>query len=148
MAWEPFISITLGGLLAVAGGIIAQHIKNYYDQVKEDQDLMFQAMGILDKYLYLTEYTSAETEPDEALRIMQVAIRIKSQCYQDLAVRLFRYGKEKRVRIDKRNLWILHEDLLDAINKPVYGKYLGKDKRKLKELMQKFKNQIAKRQED
>jgi hypothetical protein len=148
MAWELFLSITLGGLLAIAGGVIAQHVKHYYDRHKEDQDLMFQAVEILDKYLFLVDRISADMEPTDALRIMQTAIRIKSQRYQDLAVRLFRYGQKNEVRIDKRNLWTLHDDLLNAINKPVYERYLGRDKRKQKELMQQLKKQIEERQKE
>ncbi len=132
--------VVLGTLLGVEGSLIVQRITRKYEQEKEDQKLLFQAFELLFEHLH----QAGDLELDDRLSIVGIALRIKSPRYKDLAVRLDDYGRDDRIRMDRRKLFVLLDDIQIAINKPVYKEKL----RKWSEQIEKFKRQVEEGQKE
>jgi len=112
---EQILYICLGALLALFGGVVTQWIQNYFNQKKEDKDLLYQALCIL----------IAWKEPTQDIlqrEFKNIVIRIRSRCYRSLASRLFELPNIENDKKRENMIEYLILKSCEAINKPFVKK--------------------------
>lgn len=112
---EQILYICLGALVALFGGIVTQRIQNYFNQKKEDKDLLYQALCIL----------IAWKEPAQNIlerEFKNIVIRIRSRCYRRLASRLFNLPSIENEKKREDEIDCLIYKSSEAMNKPFVKK--------------------------
>lgn len=149
---EQILYIVLGALLALTGGFISQHYQNHLNQIKEDENLLFEAECLLLDYYPLikrkhnhapTNNNTLKLKLEEVTfcnNLSKIAIRIRTKRYRNLAVRLAKFALDDIFRTED-NLASLTRDVQMAINRPMIERYESEMKDLLELLKKRIKNQ-------
>ncbi|HEA47455.1 MAG TPA: hypothetical protein ENH97_03500 [bacterium] len=152
---EQIRYIVVGALLALIGGFISQRYQNHLDQIKEDENLLFQVACLLLGYYPLikrkhnhapTANNTLKLKNEEVTfcdNLSKIAIRIRTKRYRSLAVRLTKFALDDIFRTED-NLASLTHDVQLAINTPMIKKYESEMKDLLELLKKRIKNQQTK----
>ncbi|MHA1507034.1 MAG: hypothetical protein ACTSR0_07685 [Candidatus Asgardarchaeia archaeon] len=91
---EQLLFIILGGILTLAGSVIFLHLKSHYDQLKEDENRLVEAVRLLllQSRKNYSESLSEKHHIYFSESLSDLAIKIKAKKYRPLAVKLLIYA--------------------------------------------------------
>ena len=132
--------VVLGALLAIGGGFLQQRLQQSLDQEKEENQLLFEAEGLLQRYhenrlryadcpeapVVLPQIQSkCKLELEEfslRMELQRGAIRIKSRKNRGLALCILKFAIDEGLRTDEERS-SLQEAVRCAINQELVSDY-------------------------
>jgi hypothetical protein len=140
---EQILYIVLGAFLALLGGIITQLFQDYQQQIKKDWDLLYEAQDNLLKHHPLSVLENdLVKKANLRYELNDIAIRIKSKRYRNLAVELMQFALDDNFRKEEK-LESLTRKVQKSINKLAIMKY----EKMTKELQEQAKKALENKEE-
>jgi hypothetical protein len=111
---EQVILILLGSFLAIIGGFTNQWYQYFTDRKKEDENILFQILNNLKKYL-LEPYEKFDND------VISIVIKIRSKKFRSLSISLVKFALMDAPK-NEDELTSLIKKTRESINKPLFDK--------------------------